>query len=253
MSIGIWDVILLLAVSAHATLLAYIHHPRLKALVYVLPIPFTLATLALGRPVGSSHALGLLLLPLYPNGVRWLHVNARLPIVAAIALTAGSYGVTGALLVRTVPATAITFWAALGCALAVAVSLELLLPHRDERGHRSPLPVFVKFTAVSGVIVCLVAAKHLLQGFMALFPMVGTVAAYEARKSLWTLGRQIPTQMTAMVFLLGVCRLVQRRAGVPVGLAAGWCVFLAVFIPLTRRMWRVAERRGGRDECEGRG
>lgn len=242
MSIGIWDVILLLVVSAHATLLAYVHHPRLKALVYVLPIPFTLATLALGRPVGSSHALGLLLLPLYPNGVRWLHINARLPIIAAIALAAGSYGLVGVALVRIVPVTERTFWAALCCALVVAVGLELLLPHREERGHRSPLPVVVKFAAVSSVIVCLVAVKHLLQGFMALFPMVGTVAAYEARSSLWTLGRQIPTQMTAMVFLLGVCRLVQGRAGLAVGLSAGWVVFLAVFIPLTRRMWRQAKR-----------
>lgn len=239
--IGHWDVALILVVSVHATSLAYIREPRWKAFVYVLPVPFTIATLALGRPLDVTHALGLLSLPVYPYGVRWLHLGLGLPIVAAIATAAGSYGLLGIAVARVVPVTPLSFWLALGAAALVALLLESCLPHRDEPGHRSPLPVPVKFTVVACVIIGIVLAKRQLQGFMTCFPMVGTVAAYEARKSLWTLGRQIPTQMLAIVLLFAVCRLTQGAIGLLPALAAGWCVFLLTFVPLTRRMWRRAD------------
>lgn len=109
---GPWDAILILGVAGQATVIAYAHAPRWKAAVYAVPLPFTLATLALGVPVGTTHALSVMLMPFYPYTVRWL------------------------------------------------------------------------------------------QGFMSAFPMLGVVAAYEARHSLWTLGRQVPIMMLALTPLL---------------------------------------------------
>ncbi len=236
-----WDIILIVAVSLQATVMAYLPLPRLKAFAYVLPVPFTIASLALGRTIDATNVLGVLLLFAYIQGVRLLHRRLRLPIVAAIAVAALSYAVAGWLLAPVIPATDATFWGSAAVALVVSLALYRLLPHRDEPSHRTTLPVYVKLPIIAGVIVLLVLAKEQLQGFMTLFPMVGVVGAYEARHSLWTMGRQIPVWMIAMIPLLSVIRLVQPSHGPPRALALGWVAFLAVLVPLTRRQWRKRE------------
>ena len=238
--IGPWDVGLVLAVSVHATVMAYVHNPRWKALVYGLPVPLTLAVLALGSPVGVTHVLGVALMVLFIHGVRWLYVLAHVPIALSIAGGAVSYCLIGGTVARWVPDTAPAFWAALAGVLGLGLFLYARVPHREQPGHRSPLPVPVKLLVVACVITGLVLIKRYLQGFMTAFPMVGVVGAYEARHSLWTLSRQVSVLVVALVSLLAVCRLTQARLGMLPALGLGWLAFLAVLIPLTLRMWRRA-------------
>lgn len=237
--IGAWDIALVGVVSVHATVLAYLHHPRLKALVYTLPVPFTIACLALGRPVGVTHMLGLPVLLVFTNGVRWLHVHGHVPIIPAIVLSALAYSGCGVFLARVVPAeSGPVFWCAMAGTMLGGAILHFGLSHRVEPGHRSPLPIAFKFLIVAAVVSVLVMVKQQLQGFMSFFPMVGVVAAHEARHSLWTLGRQIPVLMLAMPPMLAVCRLTQARIGLGPALALGWPVYLILLALLTWRMWR---------------
>jgi hypothetical protein len=53
--------------------MAYLPHPRIKAFAYVLPVPFTIASMALGRTIDATNVLGVLLLFGYIQGVRLLH------------------------------------------------------------------------------------------------------------------------------------------------------------------------------------
>ena len=94
--------------------------------------------------------------------------------------------------------------------------------------------------AILGVVAVIVLLKQLLGGFMALFPMVGTIAAYEARQSLWTIGRQIPILMTTAGPMMAAMWLAQHflHASVPVSLLAGWGIFLAIMIPVTTYQMR---------------
>jgi hypothetical protein len=75
-SLGFWDIALLALVSSQATLLAYLSHPKWKAIILTLPIPFTLAALAVGLPVSTTHVVALNLLLAFTHGVRWLHYGA---------------------------------------------------------------------------------------------------------------------------------------------------------------------------------
>lgn len=234
---GLWDILLVVIVSVQATLLAYLPEPRWKAAIFSLPIPFTLSTLALGRPVGASNVLGLPVLVLYTQGVRLLHQRLRLPIILSIALAAAGYCAIGALLAPITPDTEAAFWV---CALTVftlGLALTRLLPEREEPAARSLLPAWIKLPLVAVVIIGLVLLKNTLQGFMTLFPMVGVVAAYESRRSLWTLGRQVPYLMLTLIPLMVTCRLAEPVLGLAGSLALGWAVFLAIFIPLTRWRW----------------
>ena len=137
MNMGIWDAALIAGVSIQCTIIAYLHAPKWKALVLGVPLPFTIATLALGQPINTTHACGLFLLLLFSYGVQWLHYGLRAPIIAAIAIAALTYGLLGSGLAAVLPRTGPAFWTTLAAALTVALALFLLVPHREEPGHRT--------------------------------------------------------------------------------------------------------------------
>ena len=232
------DLALVVVVSLQATALAYLHAPRWKALMLSLPLPFTLATLSLGRPVNATNVLALVVLLAFTHAVRLLSHRARVPIVPAIVLSALGYCVVGGALAHVVPDTNAVFWGSCAAMLLLGGVLYRLTPHREEPGHRSPLPVWIKLPAIALVILLLVAIKQTLQGFMTLFPMVGVIGAYEARHSLWTMSRQIPVVMLTLVPLMVTCRLLQGRLGLGPALAVGWGGFVGVLVPLTRALWK---------------
>ena len=238
-----WDLALLAVVTVMGTLLAYLPDPRWKAFLLSLPFPFTLANLSLGQPVGPSHALGMWTFLLFVHLVRWLHRGLRLPILPAIAIPAGLNLALGAVLNRLVPDSPGVFWALLAAAVAAGGVLLLSLPARPEPAHRSPLPVGVKLAAIAAVVAGLVLLKKVLGGFMTMFPMVATIAAYEARHSLWTLGRQVPVVMVTMGPMMAAMWLLQRFAGASVALSllGGWVVFLSILVPVALTQLRRAK------------
>jgi len=238
-----WDLALLVVVTIMGTLLAYINDPKWKAFLLGLPFPFTIANLSLAQQVGPSHVLGMVVLLLFTNLVRWLHYSGKVPIVPAIALSVGVYIGAGSLLNWLVPSSAAVFWIAFGLTLCAGILLLVLLPHRRETAHRSPLPVPVKIAAIAGVVAVIVVLKQVLGGFMTMFPMVGTIAAYEARHSLWTIGRQIPILIVTAGPMMAVMWVAQHclQASIPLSLAAGWVVFLAIMIPLSIAQMRGAD------------
>jgi len=244
-NIGIWDFVLVVVVSLQCTVVAYVHAPRWKALVLTLPIPFSMATCALGEPINVTHASSLVLFMVYANTVRWLHVGARVPIVWAIVLSAGGYALVGTGLACVLPRTDAAFWVAAGVLAGAGAVLALTMPHRAEPGHRSPMPLGLKLLVVCVVIATIVVLKHSLHGFMTGFPMVGVVTAYEARHSLWTICRHVPIFMVAFSALVATAWLTQGTLGLGGALAVGWLAFLALFVPLTRLRWRADARRVG--------
>ena len=70
--------------------------------------------------------------------------------------------------------------------------------------------------------------------------MIGILVSYEARHSLWTIGRQMPVLILTMGPLMVTVYLLQSRLGLPLGLACGWVIFLAILIPFTRRQWAAS-------------
>ena len=228
-----WDIVLITVVSAQSTLLAYLHSPRWKALLLNLPLPFTVAVLSVGQPVDVTNIAGFLLLFIYTHSVRILNWRFGIPIIAAIVISAAAYCALGTVLSAILPKTATAFWMVCAIVLATAVFFNRKLSPRDEPGHRSSLPVGVKFVVIVCVITVLVVMKKHLQGFMTMFPMVGLTACYEGRHCLWTICRQIPIVMMTMLPMVIVIRLAQPYLGYAWSLAPGWLVFLAALALIT--------------------
>lgn len=241
LSFDILDGLLILGVSTLVTVLAFVHRPRVKALIFSFPVPFALANLSLGEPVSAAHAAGLLNLLLFLNVVRWLHVGARTPIVPTIAAAAGLYVALGAGLNHAIPETRAAFWLSFALVVAVAIMLLATVGPRAEPGHRSELPVPVKFAAVSSVVTVVVVLKGVLGGFMTTFPLAGVVTVYELRHSLWTLSRQGPLLILALASMMVAMRLFQSVLGmtVPASLLPGLAAWAIVMAPITVLRWRA--------------
>lgn len=239
---GFWDLLLLVAVPAQATVMAYLHAPRWKAFLLSIPIPFSISYLAVGRPVSAHQVVALALLLAYTHGVHLLRNRLGVPIVPSIVVAAVGYCGLSAALAPLVPTGEPAFWVALGAVVTLALALYLGTPHRIEPGHRTPLPVWIKFPAVLLVIGGILAIKQQLQGFLSLFPMVGVITSYEARHSLRTMARQIPVIMITLAPMLVVLHLAQPRLGAGGALAAGWAVFLPALYLVTRHQWAGQDR-----------
>jgi hypothetical protein len=247
-ALDLLDSVLILGVACLVTVIAFVDQPRVKALIFSFPIPFSLANLSLGTPIGAAHAVGLLNLLLFVNLARWLHVGARVPIVPTIVLSAGAYIGIAAALNPVIPDTAPAFWVAYSVVVATGVTLLFALPDRSEPRHRSELPVPVKFLAVGAVVTLVVILKGMLGGFMTTFPLAGVTTVYETRKSLWTLSRQAPLLILAVSTMMLVMRLSQTLAGMGVALSLlpGLAAWAAVMTPVTILRWRADDRRAKR-------
>jgi hypothetical protein len=236
--VGVWDLLLVLVVSAQALAVAYATDPRWKAVFSTLPLPFTVTYLAVGLPIAATNVLALpLLLILFYQIVRVLYERWSLPIVAAIIAGVVTYSFVGAALAALLPLTSATYGLSSVLVWLTGILLLYRSPRPAEAGHRSPLPLHLKLPITVLMVSILVSIKSLLAGFATLFPLVGVVAAYEARHSLATVGRQFAVLFIAMVPMMAAIRLVQPLSGVAAALVAGWLVFLALYVPLTWSSW----------------
>ena len=225
---NVWDIALIAVVSVMGTAVAYLRHAEMKATVLMLPVPFSLAILAVGRPLDATNVLSMGLLFGFSLGVWILRAKLHWPIVTAIAVCATGYCLAGAWLTGLDLSGPAVFWASAAFLLASAVVLIRLLPHRDEPHHVTSLPVWIKTPLIALVIGGLVLIKPYLGGFMTMFPMVGVVAAYEARNSLWAIVRHIPWVIVIMVPMMGTIYLTQSRVGVSTSLLLSWPLLLSL-------------------------
>jgi hypothetical protein len=231
------DLFAILAVSIEATALAYVRQPKWKAIILSLPIPFTVMTWSSGRPVDVTTVLGLDLFFLFMQAVRWLYQVRRAPIVPAIIGAAVGYCLLGAGLAAFVPRTAATYWLAVGGTFLLGLLMFRLLPYRAEPGHRSTLPVWIKWPIITAIILFLVASRSFLQGFATVFPIMGTFSCYEARHSLWTSARQAAIIIMIMAVTVTGPYLAMPYIGLGPALILAWLIWAAVFVPVTQYQW----------------
>ena len=222
--------------------MAYLPHPRWKALTLALPFPFTTIALGQGQPINVTHVLALLVLIAYYHAIRLLH--HRLSIVPSIGLGLGLYVLSSHMLLSIVPIQPASFPICIGIIGLLAIALLVWQPPRSEPHHRTPLPVYLKLPTVIAVVGLLIYLKSSLQGFATLFPLVGVVGLYEARKSLWSVCRQAPIFTLGMCALLTAAYTTQTLLGLPAALSIGWGMYLIIMLPLTLRMWRREDADG---------
>jgi hypothetical protein len=176
--------------AAFVSLIASFHNPRLKALVYSLPVPFCCAYLATHKPVDATHMAGLGLIMGYNWSVYMIARRWRWPLGLAIALGVSGYVSAAVLLSHVVPLAAVPLpWAALAV-LAFWATMVWRYRPIDEPGHRGAMPWWLKAPVVFIVGLVMYNLTGLMGGAVFTFPYAGVFTSYESRHSLRTLAGQ---------------------------------------------------------------
>ena len=236
-----WDIALLIAVSGMGTVLAYLYHPQWKAVMLTLPIPFSMAFLSLQKPIDVTNIAGLLVLLAFTHAVRMLYYNYNVRIFITIAVSAIGYCLVGTLLAKILPKTEFAFWTVLSLVVLTGIAFYILQPIRSDRGHRTAMPIWLKLPVMICVVLILIIIKKSLLGFMTVFPMVGVIAAYEGRFSLWTNCHKVALIMFSMGPMMAAMFIAQHWLNWHVfpALALGWAVLLTILLPMTREIWTL--------------
>lgn len=226
---------LVLVVASFGTISSFVRDPQIKAVFATVPVPFGLAWLAVGLPVGVFNAAGMFLVLVYVHSVRILHEKG-MPILISIALGISIYIGGGLLLVQFLPNESWVFHT-----ISIAAAMTGLLLLKTQRKHsgvpyRTPLHPVPKFLAMFSVVYGLALIKKWLLGFTPFFPMMNSITSYEARHSLWVQCRQIPVFLVAAWPMLEWMYFSERYWGWSRGwvLSGGVTLYMVVFMPLNQ-------------------
>lgn len=223
-----WSAVLL--VTAVVWAVSVIRSVRLRALVYSLPLPMTLALVTTGYDVDGAQVLGVLGLNLFFVTVAVTHRRLRWPILLADGAGIGVYVALSAGLVT----VDVPFEAALAGTLVLWVAAMLLRRRRarpvtvtaDEPAAKG-LPVLLKLVVifVGAILTALLGA--VLRAMVVTFPYSGVLVAVEARHQLSEFTWHFARNSLALVAFLAAYHYVQdvSTAG---ALGAGWVAFASV-------------------------
>ncbi|MEW2329973.1 hypothetical protein AB0880_19415 [Micromonospora chersina] len=250
-----WSAVLL--VTAVVWAVSVLRSVRLRAFVYSLPLPMTLALVTTGHPVEGAQLLGVVGLNLFFLTVAVTHRRLRWPILLAdlagiavyVALSAG------------VLAVPVPFEAALAGTVALWALAMVLLRRRpaaapppgpaDARRDGLAAPVKLVVIFVGALLSGLLGG--LLRGMVVTFPYSGVLVAVEARRQLAEFSRHFARNSLALIgFLAGHHYLEDTSPAL--ALATGWAAFALVAAalhlprrgPLLRIEWPMSRLGSGR-------
>lgn len=264
-----WSAVLL--VTAVVWAISVIRSVRLRALVYSLPLPMTLALVSTGHRVDGAQLFGVLGLNLFFVTVAVTHQRLRWPILIADGAGIAVYvAMSAGLLAVPVP-----FEAALAVTLVLWLTAVLLLRRRagspsaaarvaseesagsdggdTRRGaggagsgdgtagtdtRRQGLPALLKLVVILVGALLTALLGTLLRGMVVTFPYSGVLVAIEARRQLADFSRHFARNSLALVGFLTAYHYLQEVSSA-VALGAGWAAFAlvasALHLPPRRR------------------
>ncbi|MFG1652562.1 hypothetical protein ACGFIE_21795 [Micromonospora sp. NPDC049275] len=229
-----WSAVLLVTVVVWAV--SVIRSVRLRALVYSLPLPMTLALVSTPYGVGGAQVLGVLGLNLFFVTVAVTHQRWRWPILLADGAGIGVYVALSAGLL----AVDIPFEVALAATLVLWLAAMLLLRRRARlrtaaaddpaavAGTRTDgLPALLKLVVIFVGAILTALLGTVLRGMVVTFPYSGVLVAVEARRQLFEFSGHFVRNSLALVGFLTAYHYVQDVSPA-VALGAGWVAFAVV-------------------------
>ncbi|MEU7587643.1 hypothetical protein AB0A95_15235 [Micromonospora sp. NPDC049230] len=253
-----------LLVTAVVWAVSLIRSVRMRALVYSLPLPMTLALVGTGHRVQGAQLLGVLGLNLFFVVVAVTHHRWRWPILIADAAgIIGYVAFSAGLLAVPVP-----FWPALvGTVLLWTVAMLLLRrqhptptapsstgppvgagppssagPPVGESGPRTRLPAPVKLLVILLGATLTGLLGELLRAMVVTFPYAGVLVAIESRRDLVTFTRHFARNSLALVGFLAAYHVWQDTS-TAAALTAGWVAFAVLAVALHAATASGAARR----------
>jgi hypothetical protein len=216
---------------------------RLRAWIYSLPVPITLALIATRIPVDAQQLLGILLLNVFVATVTWayrrLHWHILLADLAGItAYVAGSWAFLRScrLSFATVLAVVVAVWAmAVGLQQRSARKAQPSSAQRETQAGepavqtqgkwRSARLAAGKLLVIAFGTLVTVGLARLLRGMVVTFPYAGVLVVIETRRDLAEFRARFTRNSLALLAFLTVCYLTQASFPRYLEITFGWAGF----------------------------
>lgn len=252
-----------LLVTAVVWAISLIRSVRLRALVYSLPVPMTLALATTGFRVDGAQVLGVVALNVFFLTVSVLHHRLGWHILVADLLGVAAYLLLSAVLLRVGP---VPFAGALAGTLAGWLGAMLVLRRgpppgpprpvgasggaeragdagRTGNAGREALAPPVKLLVILCGALSTVLLGDLLRQMVVTFPYSGVLVAVEARRDLPEFTRHFARNSLGLVAFVAGFHWLQDQSR-PVALGGAWMAFALVALAL--QLSRPGSRPGRR-------
>ncbi|MEU5565360.1 hypothetical protein [Micromonospora musae] len=243
--------------TAVVWVVSVIRSVRVRAFVYSLPLPMTLALVTTGHPVDGAQLVGVAGLNLFFIVVALTYRRLRWPILIADAAGVAAYvALSLGVLAVPIPFEAalvgvLVAWAATMTALwyraraatpAVSVAESGAAPTATGRRDSLAAPAKLVVIFVGAVLTGLLG--ELLRGMVVTFPYSGVLVAVEARRQLVEFSRHFARNSLALVGFLTGYHYVQDTSPAA-ALAVAWLAFALISVALHLPQWRRARPTAG--------
>ena len=239
-----YDWLLVFMVTALGTLSAYLKDPQLKAVTATIPIPFGFAYLAVGKIIDTPNVIAGFYCLLFAQLVRLLTYKLKCPIVLSIILGLAFVVLAGTSTLPLLPPDNDAIFVC-ACLFDFAVGITLFQNQKYKSGvrYKTPLPVYIKASAIALVVGGLMVIKQFMQGFCTSFPMMNSIVSYESRHSLGDQCRQLPLFLMVAPFMFMVMRYTELWFGLNhwIVLILGWIVYTPPYMMLNKELKRRNE------------
>lgn len=204
---------------------------HLKALVYSLPIPITIALVATNGHVNDSNIIGLFILCGFLWAVHWL-VNHRINIYLADIVASVAYVLIGYLAITY---TKIPFVIGALVYLVAWLGFVFFYKHTGDKkaGSSAKVKPIVKLPVVAALAYGLLSLKSYLAGVVVTFPFSGVFAVVESRDSLRVLAA-VFTRNSIAILGLFVVMFYLDDMNLGIRIATGWAVYLVILGVVTK-------------------
>lgn len=204
---------------------------HLKALVYSLPIPITVALVATNGHVNTSNIIGLFILCGFLWMVYWL-VNHKTTIYIADSISSVAYILIGYVAITYIRAPfALSAFAYLIAWLAF-ISFYKHVSDKKVKSSAKVMPI-VKLPIVTILAYALLSLKSYLAGVVVTFPFSGVFAVVESRHSLKTLAA-VFTRNSIAILGLFVTMFYLDHMQLGIRIIVGWVVYLVILRIVTK-------------------
>jgi hypothetical protein len=223
-----------LAVSGIITSMGKVHSQKLKAILYTLPIPITIALIGSDSIATSLTILGLMLTGGFLWGCYLLHIRYGMRILYVDVLLSVLYVAAAYFLAQSVEAS---FWMLLSVYALLWIML-LVLFKKATFKYRAQPPVETKtwFKAVAVFVIAFVlfSAHQYLAAFIVTFPYNGVFAVYENRMGLLPQAALFTRNSIALAAYFIANYLVGEQSTDVVRYGVSWLAFGVVLVLANR-------------------